>query len=67
MWTSCGCRRKRRSEGTYPDVVAKLKSGRLLVVEYKGGHRVSNDDSLAQAKMRHLWKITQKIRDVYRG
>ncbi len=66
MWTSCGCRRKRRSEGAYPDFVAKLKSGRLLVVEYKGGHRVSNDDSLAQAKMRHLWKTTQKIRAVYR-
>lgn len=65
MWTSCVCRRKRRSEGTCPDFVAKLKSCRLLMVEYKGGDRTSNDDNLAQ--MFHLGQITQKIRDVYQG
>jgi len=48
MWTSCVCvcRGKRRSEGTYPDLFAKLKISRLLVVEYEGGHRFGNDDNL---------------------
>src|SRR5690606_1446163 len=41
---------------TYPDFVARLKDGRLLVVEYKGGDRVSNDDSKAKAQMGQLWQ-----------
>lgn len=50
---------------TYPDFVAKLKDGRLLVVEYKGGDRVSNDDSRAKAQMGHLWAKTSNGRGVY--
>src|SRR5690606_4492614 len=30
---------------TYPDFVAKLKDGRLFVIEYKGGDRITNEDS----------------------
>lgn len=50
---------------TYPDFVAKLKDGRLLVVEYKGGDRVSNDDSQAKAQMGHLWAKASKGKGVY--
>ncbi|KDP84227.1 hypothetical protein CF70_021280 [Cupriavidus sp. SK-3] len=50
---------------TYPDFVAKLKDGRLLVVEYKGGDRVSNDDSQAKAQMGHLWAKASKGQGIY--
>jgi type III restriction enzyme len=49
----------------YPDFVAKLKDGRLLVVEYKGGDRVSNDDSKAKAQMGHLWQKASKGTGIY--
>lgn len=49
----------------YPDFVAKLKDGRLLVVEYKGGDRVSNDDSKAKAQMGHLWQKASKGQGIY--
>lgn len=49
----------------YPDFVAKLKDGRLLVVEYKGGDRVSNDDSKAKAQMGHLWQKASKGKGIY--
>jgi type III restriction enzyme len=41
---------------TYPDFVAKLKDGRLLVIEYKGGDRVSNDDSAEKRMVGNLWE-----------
>lgn len=50
---------------TYPDFVARLKDGRLLVVEYKGGDRVSNDDSKAKAQMGHLWQEASQRRGIY--
>ena len=49
----------------FPDFVAKLKDGRLLVVEYKGGDRVSNDDSKAKAQMGHLWQKASKGKGIY--
>jgi type III restriction enzyme len=33
------------SDRFYPDFVAKLEDGRILVVEYKDEHLWSNDDS----------------------
>ena len=39
----------------YPDFVARLKDGRLLVVEYKGGDRWSNDDSKEKRRIGELW------------
>lgn len=50
---------------TYPDFVARLKDGRLLVVEYKGGDRVSNDDSKAKAQMGHLWQEASNGKGIY--
>lgn len=43
------------TQRTYPDFVIKLKDGRLLVVEYKGGDRVSNDDSKEKRLIGELW------------
>jgi len=40
----------------YPDFVVKLKDGRLLVVEYKGADRWSNDDSREKRRIGELWE-----------
>jgi type III restriction enzyme len=39
----------------YPDFVAKLADGRILVVEYKGEDRWSNDDSREKRALGELW------------
>ena len=39
----------------YPDFVAKLKNGKLLAVEYKGGHLRSTDDTKEKERLGKLW------------
>ena len=39
----------------YPDFVAELHDGRLLVIEYKGDDRVTNDDSREKSAIGHAW------------
>jgi len=39
----------------YPDFVCRLKDGRILVVEYKGGDRWSNDDSKEKRAIGKIW------------
>lgn len=39
----------------YPDFVARLKDGRILVVECKGEHLWSNDDSKEKRSIGDLW------------
>ncbi|MFO7785530.1 MAG: hypothetical protein ACQET7_11845 [Thermodesulfobacteriota bacterium] len=39
----------------YPDFVAELEDGRILVVEYKGEDRWSNDDSREKRKVGESW------------
>jgi len=39
----------------YPDFVAKLEDGRILVVECKGEHLWSNDDSKEKRALGELW------------
>lgn len=39
----------------YPDFVAELNDGRILVVEYKGEDRWSNDDSKEKRAVGELW------------
>jgi len=39
----------------YPDFVAKLKDGRILVAEYKGTDRSTNDDSKEKERLGDLW------------
>lgn len=40
----------------YPDFVAMLEDGRLLVVEYKGKAYVTNDDSKEKRQLGELWE-----------
>jgi type III restriction enzyme len=39
----------------YPDFVAKLKDGRIFVIEYKGANLWSNDDSKEKRRIGELW------------
>jgi len=39
----------------YPDFIALLNDGRILCVEYKGGDRISNDDSKEKKIVGELW------------
>ena len=48
---------------TFPDFVAKLKDGRLLVVEYKGAHLVA--DSAEKRAVGELWQARSGGRGVY--
>ena len=41
---------------TYPDFAAKLKDGRLFVVEYKGGDRFSADQEKEKRLVGALWE-----------
>lgn len=50
---------------TYPDFVAKLKDGRLLVVEFKGSDRFTNDDSEEKRLVGALWQKASGDRGVY--
>lgn len=50
---------------TYPDFVAKLRDGRLLVVEYKGGDRFSNDQETEKRRVGELWARHSEGRGLY--
>jgi type III restriction enzyme len=39
----------------YPDFVALLEDGRIMVVEYKGGDRVTTDDTKEKRNIGELW------------
>ncbi len=41
----------------YPDFVAELNDGRLLVIEYKGAHLLSNDDSREKRDIGLVWAL----------
>ncbi len=43
------------TDAFYPDFVVKLKDGRTLVLEYKGEHLWSNDDSKEKRAVGELW------------
>lgn len=43
------------SDKFYPDFVAQLNDGRYLVVEYKGKHLLSNDDTKEKDALGRLW------------
>ena len=43
------------SDRFYPDFVAELQDGRILVVEYKGDVYVTNDDSKEKKALGDLW------------
>jgi len=43
------------SDWFYPDFVAQLEDGQLLVVEYKGAHLATNADTQEKAAIGHAW------------
>jgi type III restriction enzyme len=49
----------------YPDFVARLTDGRILVVEYKGADRWSNDDSKEKRAIGELWAARSNGRCVF--
>ena len=49
----------------YPDFVAELNDGRMLVVEYKGAHLVSNDDSKEKRDIGRVWAAASKGRCLF--
>jgi type III restriction enzyme len=49
----------------YPDFIAKLVDGRILVVEYKGEDRWSNDDSKEKRAVGELWADWNKGRCLF--
>ncbi len=50
----------------YPDFVARLRDGRLLVVEYKGEDRITNDDSKEKEALGALWAARSGGRCMFR-
>ena len=44
----------------YPDFVAELNDGRVIVVEYKGKPYVTNDDSKEKRNLGELWEEKSK-------
>jgi type III restriction enzyme len=44
------------TDNFYPDFVVLLNDGRILVVEYKGEHLLSNDDSKEKQEIGQLWQ-----------
>lgn len=49
----------------YPDFVAELADGRILVVEYKGADRYSNDDSREKRSIGAVWASVSAGRCVF--
>ena len=47
----------------YPDFVARLKDGRIFVVEYKGAAGADRDDTREKAIIANLW--AQKTGNLY--
>lgn len=41
----------------YPDFVAQLEDGRILVVEYKGAHLYDNPDSKEKRDIGQVWAV----------
>jgi type III restriction enzyme len=39
----------------YPDFIAELTDGRILIIEYKGGDRITNDDSKEKNNLGKAW------------
>lgn len=48
------------SDRFYPDFIAKLTDGRILVVEYKGEHLISNADTAEKNTIGQLWEYHSK-------
>ena len=50
---------------TYPDFIAKLEDGRLLIVEYKGVHLIDSPEAREKALIGELWEKQMAGRGLY--
>lgn len=50
---------------TYPDFVAELNDGRLLVVEYKGAHLINDPDTKEKKLIGELWEKKMAGKGLY--
>jgi len=50
---------------TYPDFVAELNDGRLLVIEYKGAHLLDHPDTKEKRLIGELWERTMDGKGLY--
>ena len=53
------------SDRFYPDFLALLNDGRILVVEYKGGHLATTDDTKEKQLVGDLWAERSKGRCLF--
>ncbi len=53
------------TDNFYPDFVALLNDGRILVVEYKGDDYVTNDDSREKRNLGELWEEKSKRKALF--
>ena len=53
------------TDRSYPDFVAELEDGRLLVIEYKGGDRYSSDDSREKRDIGAVWASASRGRCLF--
>ncbi|MDR3049229.1 MAG: DEAD/DEAH box helicase family protein [Elusimicrobiota bacterium] len=44
------------TDNFYPDFAALLNDGRILIIEYKGGHLITADDTKEKAMIGELWE-----------
>ena len=49
----------------YPDFVAQLEDGRVLVVEYKGGHLLGTQDTEEKQNIGELWAEESKGKNLF--
>ena len=54
------------SDRFYPDFVVQLKDGRILVVEYKGGHLAEGPDAKEKDMIGQVWAARSKGRCVFK-
>jgi type III restriction enzyme len=53
------------TDNFYPDFIIKLKDDRILVVEYKGEDRASNQDSQEKTLIGELWEKHTKGKGLF--
>ena len=49
----------------YPDFIIKTKSGTYILAGYKGGDRLSNDDTSYKEELGKLWQNLNKDKDKF--
>jgi type III restriction enzyme len=49
----------------YPDFIAKLEDGRILVVEYKGSHLVDSQDTKEKEAIGRIWEMQSNKKGLF--